>query len=180
MTSRESETLGGRPENGANGRLSLYDRVVRARAIAVERVGPKPTPWPQIAKRHGIGQSTAKAIYAEYLSWDVEVADPFASVDEAIALHTGLLRQLTHEAEYADNSAARVGAAKAAIDVLRGRIELQQAMGRMPVSLKRLRAESDFGTITREVMEVMERRGVGEDVLAEIHETVRRHLPNQF
>jgi hypothetical protein len=64
---------------------TLWDRVVRARGIAAERMREKPTTWPRIAKKFGISRAQAQAIYAGCQKWCLTTPDPLARVDERSA-----------------------------------------------------------------------------------------------
>lgn len=137
----------------------------------------KPRTWKDIAQEQGISARQAQEIYADFQRWDIYVKDPLASVDEAIAFLTALLEELGREILNGDNSNARVGASRAALEVLRQRIELQQAAGRMPRNLHRFRAEAAFVDISRQMIEVMRRRGVAPEVLAEVRDVTERYIP---
>lgn len=155
---------------------NLWERVQRAKLIAGDRSRVPRRTWAWIARHRGVSIATAKRIYADYLSWDIEVADPLATVDEGIALFTVMLERLGFEAVEADQASARVGAVRAMNDVLRERFLMLQAAGRLPRNLARYRAEAEFTTIVDEILDVLERRGVERDALEDIQAIVRGHM----
>jgi len=165
-----------------NAPLSLVERVQRARAIAAERAKTDkrgklaPTPWPAIGRKVGLSERQARRIYDDFQRWERDQHDPLATVDEAILLRAAARDHLAELAVTGDNSCAQVGAAKAMLDADRERLELMQAVGRLPRNLHRFRAEAEFITIAREMFELMRHRGVSDSVLTEIGEVVDRHV----
>ncbi len=162
---------------------SLVDRVRRARGIAAERAKTDkrgklaPTPWSAIGEKFGPSERQARRIYEDFCRWERDQHDPLATVDEAIMLHEAARDHLGELAVSGDNSSAQVGAAKAMLDADRERLELMQAVGRLPRNLHRFRAEADVITIAREMVEVMRKRGVLAEVLQEIRDVAERQLP---
>jgi len=162
---------------------SLVDRVRRARGIAAERAKTDkrgklaPTPWSAIGEKFGLSERQARRIYEDFCRWERDQHDPLATVDEAIMLREAARDHLGELAVSGDNSSAQVGAAKAMLDADRERLELMQAAGRLPRNLARFRAEADFMTIARQMVELMRKRGVPSDVLDEVRELTQRHVP---
>jgi hypothetical protein len=180
-TRRVGFAKGGTPERSGK-RSNLWQRTQRARTIAVERarVGKggraAPVPWRTIASRHGITARQAERIYVEFCAWELSQADPLRTVDESILLREALLDQLGEIAVAGDSSSAQVGASKAMLDVDRDRLQLMQAVGRVPRNLRRHQADVEFVTIVDEILDLLERRGVEREALKDIQAIVRAHI----
>jgi predicted transcriptional regulator len=164
----------------------LYRRVKLAREIAEMRARvdargrSRPMTWRQIAKELGISEDTAQ----RYLRDGEQLAAPVVPnevVEDAIALRERMLEELDEfwQANRDVHPSAAVGAMREMREVDAERMTLLQAIGKLPRNLTRWRAEADFNVIVREVLDVMEKDGVGEETLAKIHDVVRRHLPEQ-
>lgn len=172
---------GERPARGAN----LYQRVLRAEKIAAARGAvdtkgvPLPVPWASIAAEHGLSVRQAQNIYNDFVSYRERTSDPLEIVEREIMLRESLLDHLGALTLTARQPAAQVGAAKAMLEVAHERMQLLQAVGRLPRNLLRYQAETQFSAIVREMMEIMERSDIPPGVVEELNETVRRHLGRQ-
>ena len=133
--------------------------------------------WTQVSSEVGLSVKAAQVAHNDYLSWDVEAPDAMATVDRSIAIRSAVINRLDEIASNGDNASAQVGAIRAMLDADRERMELLQAAGRLPRNLHRFRAEADFITIAREMVEVMRKRGVPAEVLQEIRDVAERQLP---
>jgi len=91
-------------------------------------------------------------------------------VADAVMLRELLSDHLGGLAVTGDNSSAKVGAAEAMREIDREGLEPLQAMGRLPRNLKRYRGDVDYSTITKAVPAVMQKHGVGAEILDEIHD----------
>lgn len=180
-TTRNVAPRGGHP--GPSGKsANLWQRTQRARRIAAERARldargrRSPVPWKTIASRHDITARQAQRIYSDFCAWEESQHDPLSTVDEAILLRETLLDHLGELAVSADNSSAKVGACRAMLDMDRERLQLMQAVGRLPRNMARYRADVEFSMIVSEVSEVLERAGVGRETIEEIRQVAQRHL----
>lgn len=170
---------GGPPEQSEKP-SNLWQRTQRARKIAAERAKldgrGRRVPWRTIASRHNITTRQAQRIYSDFCAWEESQHDPLSTVDEAILLREMLLDRLGELAVSADNSSAQVGACRAMLDIDRERLQLMQAVGRLPRNMARYRADVEFVQIVGEILEALEQRGVGRDAVEEIQAVVRRHI----
>lgn len=172
----------GGPPNQSEKPSNLWQRAQRARTIAAERARidvrgrRSPVPWKTIAARHGITTRQAQRIYTDFCAWEESQHDPLRTVDDAILLREALLDRLGDLAVSGDSSSAQVGACRAMLDVDRERLELMQAVGRLPRNMARYRAEVEFVQIVDEILKTLEGRGVGRDALEEIQTVVHRHI----
>lgn len=171
---------GGRPEPES----SLYLRIKQTKQVMTMRSRivkgeTKPMTWRAIGKALGISHVTAMNYYADGMRWG-EVEDVMGVVDSAIALRDHALIELSevfHAAKYTQPAAA-VGAVRAMMAIDLERVRMLQSAGRLPHNLARWRSEADFATITREFMAILERRGIGGEVLDELQTLVERHTPD--
>lgn len=167
----KSDAPGGTPDRPR----TLLDRVHRAQRIAQLRSEGRT--WTQVSRAVGLSVKAAQVAHNDYLSWDVEAPDALTTVDRSIAIRSAAINRLDEIAHHGDNASAQVGAIRAMLDADRERIELWQAAGRLPRNLRRFRAEAEFITVAREMVELMRKRGVPPEVLAEIREVALRHVP---
>lgn len=159
-------------------RVRLTRQIVEMRSRVDSRGRKAPVPWRTVAKQLGISEDTAQRYYADFAALREPVA-PTSVVDDAIALRERMLEELDALWENCrdDHPSAAVGAMRAMLEIDVQRIELMQAAGKVPYNMSRWRAEADFSEIVRGCLIIMEKHGVGEPVLAEIHEFVRSRLP---
>jgi len=153
---------------------TLLDRVRRAQRIAQLRAEGRT--WAEVSDEVGLSVKAAQVAHNDYLSWDVSVPNAMETVDRSIAIRSAAINRLDEIAHSGDNASAQVGAIRAMLDADRERTELWQAAGRLPRNLHRFRAEAEFITIAREMLELMHRRGVPGSVLREVGEVVDRHV----
>lgn len=164
--------------------MNVWTRSQRAREIAADRAVPtdsgKPMTWGRIAKKHGITPRQAQRIYAQFLDFEAaKHGDPLAIVDDALLLREALLERLGEIVASDAQETAIVGAARAMREIDVERLELMQAVGRLPRSMTRWQSESDFAEIVRGVLSILEANSIGEPVLRQIQDLVRSRLPAQ-
>ncbi len=153
---------------------TLLDRVRRAQRIAQLRAAGKT--WTQVSDGVGPSAKAAQMAHNDYLAWDVETPDPMMTVDTSIAIRSAAIDRLDEIAHTGDNASAQVGALRLMLDADRERLEILQASGRVPRNLHRYRAEADFMTIFREMVDLMHRLSVPDSVLQEVRELAARHV----
>lgn len=158
-------------------------RIRLAREIAADRIRTsatgkklKPLAWKTIAAKHDLSIRQCERIFKDLEGWEAEIADPLAIIQRSIDLRTAAQDKLSQIADDGDSSSARVGAIRQLIETDRDRLELLQAVGRLPKNMARYRAETDFVTIVREMLNVLEREKVPREILAELREIAERHL----
>jgi hypothetical protein len=172
----------GGPPNQPEKPSNLWQRAQRARTIAAERAGIDvrgrrlPVPWKTISGRHGITTRQAQRIYADFCAWEESQHDPLRTVDDAILLREALLDRLGELAVSGDSSSAQVGACRAILDVDHERLELMQAVGRLPRNMARYRADVEFTLIVDEILEALKQHGIDRAGTEDIQAIVRRHI----
>lgn len=161
-------------------RMRLTEQVMKLRATHDGNGNEqRPKTWRAIGKQLGISYETARGYYADGLKWG-EPQPVMDFVDMEIAFRERILVELSNT--YSDarksNPSAAVGALRLMLDVSHERILMMQAAGRIPRNLARFRQEADWTAIVREMMSILERNGIGGEVLLEMRNLVRRHAPD--
>jgi hypothetical protein len=98
----------------------------------------------------------------------LENLDPEAIVLDTLDAHGEMLEELAQIAAMSSHDGARLGAIRAQADVHAARLGLLQAVGALPADLAHLRVEIDVRRTAGTILEIFNRRGVPEEVQAEI------------
>lgn len=163
------------PPKRTASRLTIMDRVHRARTIAAARAKKRPTAWATIAKQVGLSERQCRDIYADFLLWDETQKDPMKVVEETIDCLWAAMLEASDTAAYAEpGSTARTGAVKAFIEAATTRLALMQAAGKVPRYLGTFAAEQELRAVMREFAELLERHEITGPPLREFLELAER------
>lgn len=163
------------PHKRRGHRLTMYDRVSRARTIAAERAQTRPTAWKAIAAKVGLSESQCREVYADYLRWNEDQEDPLGVVDDTINSLTVAMDEAADTAAHADpGSAARVGAVRMFVEASTTRLALMQAAGKVPRYLGQFAAEREMRVIFEEFAELLRKHDVRGAILDDFIDLARR------
>lgn len=150
-------------------RLSALDRVKLQRRIAAYRAGPKPKTWKQIATLEKRPERTLQYIYAQYEAERDILDDPLGIVEESLMLYGEGIATLSELASTpTDHVSARVGATRAMLEAVKGRLELLAATGRLPRRLDVYQQQRDAERILLNIAKVLERHDAEPGLLMEL------------
>jgi hypothetical protein len=138
--------------------------------------------WPQIAAKHNM---TARAAQMVYKQWRDDAMEAY-NEDEALELAFDYKARFEAvEAKFAEiaassiNDSARVGALRSLVTTTVQRLALDQAVGRLPRNLGKLRVELDVRHVSQVVVATMKKHGVPEEAMREIQLALRGHDPTR-
>lgn len=128
--------------------------------------------WPEIGEAIGLTDRAARRIHASFLALP---AEPSEDPMQLIVGHLDVLRAVLVEAAEASvaakqGSAAQVGALRLMIEASAAGIGVRQAVGLMPRSLGDVRRDHDLALLFAELIDVLERHEVGDEVIADVHQ----------
>ena len=129
--------------------------------------------WATVAERHGLSETMCRNIWRERRSAeDFRTLRPAEVVDEAVAQLEAVVEELAELAASTNNDAVRLGAIKARAATLIQRVELLQALGRVPVAA-RLRFEVNMEAAANAVLAILDRYGLPDSAAHELVDALR-------
>ena len=141
-------------------------RVQLARRVAAQRA--RQVPWAQIAVNEHQAERTLKHLYRDYIASPDVSDDGIGAVRETLEVFTEAMRELSAVASDADNDNAKVGAIRTLLSAAQGRLELLAALGRLPRQLGALEAQRDLALTVNEIVRVLERHDLGDEIIREL------------
>jgi len=152
-------------------KTSAAEKVKRdARVVADRARGLR---WATIAQRNGVSESQARNIWRERRSAEgFRTIRPDEIVDEAVAQLEAVVEELAELAASTNNDAVRLGAVKARAAALLQRIELLQALGRVPLA-PQLRYEVNIEATVNAVLQVFDRYNLPKSAAHELVDALR-------
>jgi transposase len=129
--------------------------------------------WATIAERQGLSETMCRKIWRERRSGeDFRSLRPAEVVDETVAQLESVVEELAQLAASTRNDAVRLGAIKARAATLIQRLELLQALGRVPVA-PRLRWEIGMEFTANAVLAIFDRYEVPHAATQELIDALR-------
>lgn len=127
-----------------------------------------------VAERFGVTTRQVRRVMEDYRRSrpGLHEIDAAALVAETIDAHGEAIEQLAQIAASTSHDGARLGAIRAQLEAHHARIGLLQAVGALPRDLGYFAVELDVRDAARTMLEVFRRRGVPEDVQAEVVEAI--------
>jgi chorismate mutase len=153
---------------------NMFERVRIAQEVARERAklpADRKT-WPQLAEQFGMSERALRYMHSDYVDAQVTMEDPLMVVEETLHLYTEAIEKFAQEAQIGDNASARVGATRSMLEAAKGRLELLSAVGKMPRRLGAMNDVADVHRIVHEMAKVIERHGLGQEVIVELLQIV--------
>jgi hypothetical protein len=138
--------------------------------------------WPQIAAKHSITARGAQMVYRQWRDDAMEAYNEDEALELAFDYKTRFEAVEARFAEIASssiNDAARVGALRSLVTTTVQRLALDQAVGRLPRNLGKLRVELDVRHVSQVVVATMKKHGVPEEAMREIQLALRGHDPTR-
>jgi hypothetical protein len=139
--------------------------------------------YPKLAVKYGLTERMARKIYDDFVVSEIE-ADAAADKDTVQRAYEYRLRFEAIEqrlaeiaVENADNDNARVGALRSLLTATNNRIALDQAMGRLPRQLGKLRIDLDVRHVSAVLVKVLKDYDFPEDGLREIQRVLKGYEP---
>jgi hypothetical protein len=138
--------------------------------------------WPQIAAKHNLTKRAALVIYKQWRDEAMEAYNEEESLELAFDYKA---RFEAVEAKFAEiaassvNDSARVGALRSLVTTTVQRLALDQATGKLPRNLGKLRVELDVRHVSQVVVATMKKHGVPEEAMREIQLALRGHDPSR-
>jgi len=132
-----------------------------------------------VAEKFGVSERQVRRVLEDYRASCPPLGglDPEGIVVETLDGYGEAIEQLAEIAATSDHDGARLGAVRAQVEVHSVRLALLQALGALPQDLGRFRIELDVREAARTILEIFDRRGVPEDVQAEVVEAVEAVSP---
>ena len=141
--------------------------------------------YPKIAAKYNLTPRGARMIYDKWITSEIE-SDATEDKDAVVRAYEYRVRFEAIEqtlaeiaVEHADNDSARVGALNALLRATNQRIGLDQAMGRLPRELGKLRIDLDVRHVSAVLVKVLKDYDFPEDGLREIQRVLRGYEPQQ-
>jgi hypothetical protein len=129
--------------------------------------------WATIAERHGLSETMCRNIWRERRSAEgFRTVRPDEVVDEVLAQVEAVVEELAELAASTNNDAVKLGAIKSRSGVLMKKVELLQALGRVPMAL-RLRAEISVEASANAFLGILEKYGVPDSAAHELVDALR-------
>jgi hypothetical protein len=152
-------------------RTTAREKVQRDACVVADRA--RGLRWATIAKRNGLSETMCRKIWRERRSAeDFRSLRPAEVVDEAVAQLESVVEELAQLAASTRNDAVRLGAIKARAATLIQRLELLQALGRVPVA-PRLRWEIGMEFTANAVLAIFDRYEVPHAATQELIDALR-------
>ncbi|MEJ7787879.1 MAG: hypothetical protein WKF96_24015 [Solirubrobacteraceae bacterium] len=148
-------------------RGSASEKVRRDVRIVADRA--RGLRWATIAERHGVSERQCRTVWAEHRDQRLtgHDADPESVVHHALESFEAAIEDFALLAESASHDAVKLGAIKARLAATTERLEFMKMVGLLG-SFRTLEFELDARRTVEEIIKVLERHNVGEDVFDEI------------
>lgn len=143
-----------------------------AQRITAARHKAKPDEWKVIAAREDLPVRTCQDMHARFVEESslLAVNDPTGQkvLDETLLTYEALIELFGEGTDKGETWAVKLGAGRSLLDVLRQRIELLVAMGRIPRSIKASNDRLKVERMLRRMAEVLEQHDAEPDMIRDL------------
>lgn len=176
--SQRRANIVGVPARSRSGKtLTAKEKAVRDADLCIDHA--LGLSYPKLAAKYGLSESGARKIYDLWMQSEierdaVEDKDAVMRAYEYRARFEAIEQRLAEIAvENADNDNARVGALRTLLTATNQRIALDQAMGKLPRQLGKLRIDLDVRHVSAVLVKVLKDYDFPEDGLREIQRVLK-------
>jgi len=157
--------------------VTSFERAERNQAIVTARL--RGLTERRVAEMYEVSERHVRRVLREYresrTAWDE--LDPVEALHDTLGAYEALINEAEALTDQAKQESTRLGALKLRLAVLDARIRLVPGLGLVPNELERRRMMEGFRRMAHQIVVVLDRRGVAEDVQQEIVDTVEGRLP---